>query len=140
MLASGCGGQGGGNGLSADAAHFEAEIRAGGATLHASGLSCSGFYGAWRVRLRVTGAATGSGSTAFSLEPGRDAAAPISFGIHAGPISGKATGVLRVRGRGDALAVRGRITVKVPFKRATRAIAQEIPVERGPDAGCGLNA
>jgi hypothetical protein len=122
-----------------EAARFETELQVSGARLHASGLSCSGLYGTWNVQLRVSGAATGSGSTVFTLEPGKEAAAPVSFGIHAGLISGRASGVLHVRGRVDALAVSGRITVKVPFKSVSRTIERDVPIDRGPDPGCGLS-
>lgn len=136
---SGCGGQGGGNGLSADAARFDTRIAASGATLHATGLSCSGLYGAWKVGLQVSGVAAGSGTTEFTLERGREAQAPVSFAIHAGPLSGQATGLLRVRSRGTALVVTGRVMVKVPFKSLSRDISETIPVALGPAPGCGLS-
>jgi hypothetical protein len=81
----------------------------------------------------------GSGETAFVLEPAREATAPVSFRIRAGLVSGKATGVLRVRAAAGALVARGRVKVKVPFRTVTRSISQRIPVERGPVAECGLS-
>jgi hypothetical protein len=137
--AAGCGTHGGGDGLSAEAARFDAVIRKGGATLEAAGRNCSGLYGSWQVRLRVSGAARGSGSTRFMLVHGREAVAPVSFRIRAGILSGRAKGVLRVRARGDALAVRGRVEVKVPFAKRSQTIAETIPVTRGPASGCGLS-
>ncbi len=138
LIVAGCGGRGGGNGLSAEAARFDTRIAASGATLRATGLSCSGLYGTWNVELQVSGVAGGSGRTAFTLERGHEAQAPVSFAIHAGPLPGKATGLLHIRGRGTALAVTGRVKVSVPFKSVTREIAETIPVELGPAPGCGL--
>jgi hypothetical protein len=140
VLAAGCGSRGGGLGLSANAAHFEARIAAGGATLRARGHSCSGLYGDWRVRLSVGGAVHGSGETAFTLEPAREAVAPLSFRIRAGVVTGRATGTLRVRADAGALATHGRVRVTSPFRTVTRFISQRIPVERGPIAECGLSS
>lgn len=137
---AGCGGPGGGNGLSAQAARFDARIAASGATLHATGVSCSGLYGSWKVRLRVSGVARGDGATGFTLEHGREAQAPVAFKIHTGIVSGRATGVLHVRGAANALVVKGRITVKVPLETLSREISETIPVTFAPGPECGLSA
>jgi hypothetical protein len=139
VVAAGCGTRGGGNGLSAQAAKFDAVIHRAGATLHATGQNCSGLYGAWTVRLSVSGRAKGSGTTGFTLVRGREATAPVSFKIRAGILSGRATGVLHVRGRPNALLVNGSVEVKVPFLHRTATIGETIPVTRGPAPGCGLS-
>lgn len=137
-VAAGCGGRGGGNGLSAEGARFAAAIRTHGVTLVASGRNCSGLYGRWKAKLRVGGRAKGAGETAFTLAPGREAEAPVSFGVRVGFIHGRASGTLHVRASGPALHVRGRIRVKVPFRSLSQDVAETIPVTRGPVPGCGL--
>ena len=125
-------------GLSSNAASFDRRIVAEGATLRVRGHNCSGLYGRWSVGLEVTGSAEGSGKTAFTLAPGKEAAAPLSFQITAGVLSGRATGLVRVASSGNELIVRGRVEVKVAFRTVSRRIAERIRVERGPTPACGL--
>jgi hypothetical protein len=136
----GCGTHGGGTGLSASAARFHTVVRRAGARLEATGRNCSGLYGVWDVRLRLSGSAHGSGRTRFTLRRGREAEAPVSFRIRAGVLRGRAKGALRVRGRGSVLVVRGRVEVEVPFASRSATLDETIPVRRGPAPGCGLSA
>jgi hypothetical protein len=140
LLASACAGRGEQVGLAADAAHFDRRIVRERAILRASGHNCSGLYGRWSVRLDVSGAAHGSGMTAFTLVPGKSARLPVSFRITAGALSGHATGSILVRPSGNDLLVRGLIKVEVAFRSDARAIAERIPLERGPTPHCGLSA
>jgi hypothetical protein len=141
LLGAGCGGGGGGHvGLSASAASFDRRIVAEGATLRASGHNCSGLYGRWSVKLEVSGSAEGSGTTGFTLTPGKEAAVPLSFGITAGVLSGHATGLVRVASSRNELIIRGRVEVKVAFRTVSRTIAKRIRIDRGPTSACGLTA
>lgn len=115
-------------------------LEEGGVTLRASGRSCSGLYGKWRVRLLLSGAATGSGETAFVLSPGTAAAAPLSFPIRAGLLAGRAAGLLHVAAKDGMLIVRGRVQVKLPFETVSRPLHLEIPVTRGPTPECGIGS
>jgi hypothetical protein len=90
------------------------------------------------VRLEVAGAVKGSGETEFTLAPGKEAAAPVSFRIQSGFLSGRATGLMRVTSQGNALAVRGRVQVKVPLRTVSRTIEERIPLDRGPTPQCRL--
>lgn len=138
FLGSGCGGDGGQVGLSANAASFDRRIGAEGATLRASGHNCSGLYGPWSVRLELSGSATGSGETKFTLSRGEEATAPVSFGITAAGLAGRAVGLVRVVSSAGELVVRGRVEVNVAFRTVSRTIAERIRVERGPIPACGL--
>jgi hypothetical protein len=141
VAAAGCGtkGRGGGRGLSAPAARFDAVVRRAGVTLEASGRNCSGLYGSWQVRLRASGPVHGSQSTRFRLVRGQETQLPVTFRIRAGVLRGHATGLLGIRGEGRRLRVRGRVEVKVPFVKRSATIDEKIPVTRGPAPGCGLS-
>jgi hypothetical protein len=139
FLGAGCGGGGGQVGLSANAASFDRRIAAEGTTLRASGHNCSGLYGRWSVRLELSGTATGSGETKFTLARGEEATAPISFAITAAGLSGRAIGLMRVAPSAGELLVRGRVEVNVAFRTLSRRIAERVRVERGPTQACGLS-
>lgn len=138
FFGSACGGDGGQVGLSANAASFDGRIAAEGATLRASGHNCSGLYGPWSVRFELSGSATGSGEAEFTLARGEEAIVPISFGITAAGLSGRAVGLVRVASSAGELRVRGRVEVNVAFRTMSRTIAERIRVERGPIPACGL--
>lgn len=100
------------------------------------GWSCSGVYGRWNVRVRVTGAARGEGKGTIVLRPAETTTFRDEFPVRLAGVSARAEVDLRVRVDGQELEIRGEAAARALFVRVRAPIDERLPIRRGAIAEC----